>query len=115
MVCMVPVYGMYGARLRYVWCPFTGSMVPIYGMQSYGAHLRYVWCPLTGSMVPIYGMHSAGVKFEREKTALEDTQSRTCEVRGGITDEANRSLVITEPWEHIFPPDIFQVLLRALC
>ena len=89
--------------------------MPIYGMQSYGAHLRYVWYPLTGSMVPIYGMHSAGVKFEREKTALGDTQSRTCEVRGGITDEANRSLVITEPWEHIFPPDIFQVLLRALC
>jgi len=28
----VPVYGMYGARLRYVWCPFTVCMVPIYGM-----------------------------------------------------------------------------------
>ena len=75
---MVPVYGMYGARLQEV-------MVPVYGKQSYGAHLRYV-------MVPIYGMYSAGVKVEREKTALGDTQSRTCEVRGGITDEANRLL-----------------------
>ena len=43
-------------------------------------------------MVPIHGMYDARVKFEREKTALEDTQSRTCEVRGGITDEANRLL-----------------------
>jgi hypothetical protein len=66
-------------------------------------------------MVPIHGMYDARVKFEREKTALEDTQSRTCEVRGGITDEATGCSVITEPWEYIFPPDIFQVLLRALC
>ena len=96
----MPVYGKYGARLRYVWCPLTGSMVPIYGklwcpftvsnrmVPVYGK----LWCLLTGSMVPIYGMYSAGVKFEPEKTALGDTQSRTCEVRGGITDEANRLL-----------------------
>jgi hypothetical protein len=97
---MVPLYGMYGARLQEVWCPFTVCMVPLYGklwcpftvsnrmVPVYGK-LR---CPLTGSMVPIYGMYGAGVKVEREKTALGDTQSRTCEVRGGITDEANRLL-----------------------
>ena len=63
---MVPVYGVYGARLRYVWCPFTVCMVPAY---------RKLWCPFTVSnrMVPIYGMYSAGVKVEREKTALGAT------------------------------------------
>ena len=77
---MVPIYGMYSARLRYVWCPFTVCMVPVYGM--YGAHLRYVmvpiygklWCPFTVCMVPVYGMLVAGAKFEREKTALRDSQ-----------------------------------------
>jgi hypothetical protein len=66
-VCMVPVYGMYGARLRYVWCPFTvcNRMVPIYGK---------LWCPFTVCMVPVYGMLVAGAKFEREKTALRDSQ-----------------------------------------
>jgi hypothetical protein len=64
---MVPVYGMYGARLRYVWCPFTvcNRMVPIYGK---------LWCPFTVCMVPVYGMLVAGAKFEREKTALRDSQ-----------------------------------------
>ena len=76
----MPVYGKYGAHLRYV-------MVSIYGMQSYGAGLREVWCPFTvrhgaylryaivrcrfvGSMVPIYGILVAGAKLEREKTVL---------------------------------------------
>jgi len=86
---MVPIYGMYSARLRYVWCPFTVCMVPVYGMYGahlryvivwcpftvcYGAHLRYVWCPFTVCMVPVYGMLVAGAKFEREKTALRDSQ-----------------------------------------
>jgi hypothetical protein len=44
----VPVYGKYGTRLQEVWCPFTVSMVPIYGK---------LWCPFTVSnrMVPVYG------------------------------------------------------------
>ena len=60
---MVPIYGKYDARLQEVWCPFT---------VCHGARLRYaiVRCPFTGSMVPIYGILVTGAKLECEKTVL---------------------------------------------
>jgi hypothetical protein len=82
----VPIYGMCGAHLQYVWCPFTVCVVPIYGklwcpftvrnrrVPIYGK-LR---CPFTVCVVPIYGKlwcpftvsYGAGAKFDSEKTAL---------------------------------------------
>src|SRR5262245_35129068 len=40
-------------------------------------------------------------------------KSRTREVRGGIADEVNRLSSHCSAWEHIFPPHIFQVLLKV--
>jgi hypothetical protein len=40
--------------------------------------------------------------------------SRTSKVRGGIIDKVHKLLGHAEPWEYIFPPQLFQVLLTGV-